>query len=86
MSLKELSIVLLKKLDKAISSIMVVLIKIYKVSLSPLFGNNCRFYPTCSEYGVQALKKYGSMTGSWLLLKRLLRCSPLNDGGYDPLI
>jgi uncharacterized protein len=86
MSLKELLMVLLKQLDKTISSIMVILIRIYKVCLSPLFGNNCRFYPTCSEYGIQALRKYGSMTGTWLLLRRLLKCSPLNDGGYDPLI
>ncbi|MCX5861609.1 MAG: membrane protein insertion efficiency factor YidD [Desulfomonile sp.] len=60
-------------------------IRSYQVLLSPLFPSACRFYPTCSEYAKEAVAAHGVVTGSWLALKRLLRCRPLGTGGYDPV-
>jgi len=61
------------------------LIIFYKRCISPLFPPSCRFYPTCSQYTLEAIKKYGLMKGSWSGVKRILRCHPFNPGGYDPL-
>ena len=60
-------------------------IKIYQLVLSPLLSPACRFTPTCSQYGVEALKKYGLFKGGWLTLKRLSRCRPGGGSGYDPV-
>ncbi|WP_409227357.1 membrane protein insertion efficiency factor YidD [Gudongella sp. SC589] len=67
--------------------IAILLIRFYQriISRYILTGNNCRFYPTCSEYSLQAYKKYGFIKGSYLSAKRILRCNPFNEGGYDPL-
>jgi putative membrane protein insertion efficiency factor len=65
--------------------ILIFLIKIYQKVISPWTVRTCRFYPTCSEYTKMAIKKYGSIKGCWLGLKRILKCHPLNSGGYDPL-
>ncbi|MDD4366225.1 MAG: membrane protein insertion efficiency factor YidD [Eubacteriales bacterium] len=65
--------------------IFVLLIRGYQKFISPLFPPTCRFYPTCSEYFIQALEKYGIFKGSYLGIKRILRCHPWNPGGYDPL-
>lgn len=65
--------------------LLLALIKIYQYMISPMIGPSCRFTPTCSEYAVQALKKYGALKGFWLSIKRVGRCHPWNDGGYDPL-
>jgi len=65
--------------------IIVLLIGFYKKYISPLKPATCRFYPTCSEYAAQALKKYGFLKGLWLSVGRMLRCHPFNPGGYDPL-
>lgn len=67
--------------------IMILFIKFYQKIISRyiLIGRNCRFYPTCSEYSIQAYEKYGFFKGSFLMIKRILRCSPLSKGGYDPL-
>jgi len=65
--------------------ILMILIKIYQRVLSPLFPPSCRFIPTCSEYSIQALKKYGAIKGSVLSIWRILRCNPFNKGGYDPV-
>ena len=62
----------------------IFLIKIYQ-KISALTPSVCRFYPTCSEYTKQAIEKYGFLKGSWLGIKRISRCHPLNPGGYDPL-
>jgi len=64
---------------------LIVLIRGYQKLISPLFPPTCRFYPTCSTYFIQALKKYGAFKGSYLGIKRILRCHPWNDGGYDPV-
>lgn len=65
--------------------IMIFLIKIYQKIISPCLPKSCRFYPTCSQYFIEALKKYGFFKGSYLGIKRILKCHPFNDGGYDPL-
>lgn len=59
--------------------------RLYKVTLSPLFGNTCRFYPYCSDYALEAAKRHGVLRGSWLAFRRLLRCHPWNRGGHDPV-
>lgn len=64
---------------------LLCLLRGYKRFISPLLGNHCRFYPTCSEFTYQALEKYGVGKGLWLGLKRLLRCHPFHPGGYDPV-
>jgi len=61
------------------------LIKIYQMAISPYLGQNCRYHPTCSEYSVQAIDKYGIIKGSWLSIKRILSCGPWGGHGHDPL-
>jgi len=75
----------MKYISKFVSGIMVFLIKVYQRCISPLFPPTCRFYPTCSQYFIQALEKYGVFKGSYLGIKRILKCHPWNPGGYDPL-
>ncbi len=58
---------------------------IYQKLISPLKPRTCRFYPTCSEYSILAIKKYGVIKGIWLTVKRLLKCHPFHPGGYDPI-
>lgn len=65
--------------------VAVFLIKVYQHTLSRLLPSSCRFYPSCSEYGVQALQKHGILRGSWLTVKRIARCQPFSAGGYDPV-
>ena len=65
--------------------ILLFLIRCYRRFISPLFPPCCRFYPTCSTYAMQAIEKYGAAKGGWLALKRIIRCHPFNDGGYDPV-
>ncbi len=61
------------------------LIRGYQYLLSPLLGSRCRFYPGCSSYCREALERHGPWRGLWLCLRRILRCHPLNPGGYDPV-
>ncbi|NLV35444.1 MAG: membrane protein insertion efficiency factor YidD [Clostridiaceae bacterium] len=69
-----------------LKKILISLIRGYQKYLSPLKGKKtCRFYPTCSQYAIDALTKYGALKGSWLSLKRLLKCHPYHPGGYDPV-
>ena len=65
--------------------ILIFLIKAYKKYISPLLPKSCRFYPTCSEYAIRALCKYGVLKGSIKSMYRILRCNPFNKGGYDPV-
>ncbi len=59
--------------------------RLYKMTLSPLFGNACRFEPYCSDYALEAIEAHGYVKGGWLTLKRLARCHPYCQGGYDPV-
>lgn len=76
-----------------IKSVVLGIIRLYQKTLSfdhgiigKVFGERfCRFYPSCSEYSYQAIERYGIFRGSWMGLKRIIRCHPWNDGGYDPL-
>lgn len=61
------------------------LIGLYQSAVSPLFPPSCRFHPTCSSYGRQAILRYGVFRGMWMLSKRLLRCHPFTRGGWDPV-
>ena len=61
------------------------LIRAYQLLLSPFLGNHCRFTPSCSQYATEAIGKYGIFKGSWMALKRLGRCHPFCEGGYDPV-
>lgn len=61
------------------------LIRAYQLFISPLLGPRCRFYPTCSHYALEAIEVHGALKGSWLALRRVLRCHPWNAGGLDPV-
>ncbi len=61
------------------------LIRSYQWFLSPLLGPNCRFHPTCSSYALEAIEQHGALRGSWLGVRRICRCHPWNEGGYDPV-
>jgi len=61
------------------------LIRLYQRALSPLLGPRCRYYPSCSQYALEALEEHGALRGSWLALKRIGRCHPLHPGGFDPV-
>ena len=61
------------------------LVKFYRKYISPLRPPCCRYYPTCSQYALEALEKYGALKGGWLALRRILRCNPFHKGGYDPV-
>ena len=66
-------------------TIMIWLIKFYQGAISPLTPPSCRFTPTCSQYGIEAISKYGPLKGGWLLLRRISRCHPWGGSGYDPV-
>ncbi len=63
----------------------ILLIRFYQIAISPYLGKNCRYMPTCSQYTIEALEKYGVVKGIYLGIKRILRCHPFHEGGYDPL-
>jgi putative membrane protein insertion efficiency factor len=68
-----------------VKRICVLLIRAYQLFISPLFPPVCRFTPTCSEYAVEAIRRHGPITGIQLTIRRLLRCHPFHDGGFDPV-
>ncbi|MBN1914437.1 MAG: membrane protein insertion efficiency factor YidD [Parachlamydiales bacterium] len=65
--------------------VFIFLIKLYQHTISPFLGNPCRFYPSCSDYSIEAFSKYGCLKGFWLTLKRIVKCHPFHPGGEDPL-
>ena len=65
--------------------LLILPIRFYRRFISPLFRPSCRFYPSCSQYALQALERYGIFKGGWLTLKRLSKCHPYHPGGFDPL-
>jgi len=66
-------------------SVALGLLRFYKRFISPLLPRSCRFHPTCSEYGYEAIHRHGTLKGSWLTLRRLSRCHPFHPGGFDPV-
>ncbi len=67
------------------AKVMILIIRFYRRFISPILPSTCRFYPTCSDYSLQAFKKYGFLKGGFLSTKRILKCNPFHPGGYDPL-
>jgi len=68
-----------------VKRILMALVKFYRVAVSPYRPPCCRFYPTCSQYALEAIEKYGALKGGYLALRRILRCNPFHKGGYDPV-
>ncbi len=68
-----------------IARILLLGLRAYQIALSPYFGTQCRFHPTCSRYAVEAIERHGALRGSWLSVRRLSRCHPWSAGGYDPV-
>ena len=73
------------KISQLLAFPFILLIKFYRLFISPFLGRNCIYSPTCSEYGLLALKKYGVFKGVYLTARRILRCNSLFKGGYDPV-
>lgn len=72
--------------NKILAAPLIFLVRFYQICLSPLKGaGTCRFTPTCSQYALEALRKYGPFKGSWLAVKRICRCHPWGGSGYDPV-
>lgn len=65
--------------------VLIAVIQLYRWCLSPLLGSNCRYYPTCSCYAQESIARHGALRGTWLAVRRLLRCHPWHDGGFDPV-
>ena len=69
----------------ALNKLLIVMVKFYRGAISPMFPPACRFTPTCSQYALEALRRHGPLRGSWLALRRILRCHPWGGSGYDPV-
>ena len=76
---------MMKKITQLPAKFLILLIRIYQITLSPFIGRSCRYYPTCSNYGIEAIQKYGAIKGGWLTIKRILSCNPWGGSGYDPV-
>lgn len=74
-----------RRFDAVIDRLLILLLRGYKRALSPLLGPRCRFVPSCSEYAMEAIGRFGALKGGWLALKRIGRCHPLHPGGHDPV-
>lgn len=75
----------MEKIVQIPAKLLILLIRVYQVTLSPFIGRQCRYVPTCSNYGIEAIKKYGAVKGGWLTVKRILSCNPWGGSGYDPV-
>lgn len=74
----------MKMLSRSMRMVCLGLIRVYQLVLSPILGGACRYYPSCSEYAMQAIRRFGVIRGGWMGIKRIVRCNPWVAGGYDP--
>ncbi len=65
--------------------VFILMVRAYQVGISPLLPPSCRYYPTCSAYAIEALKKHGALRGGWMAARRIARCHPFRPGGFDPV-
>lgn len=65
--------------------LLINVIRVYRYAISPFIGPCCRFHPTCSDYGLQAIEQHGAWKGTWLTVRRISRCHPWHPGGFDPV-
>ena len=65
--------------------VLKILIRGYQLAISPFLGPRCRFYPSCSHYAMEAIETHGALRGAWLTIKRISRCHPFHEGGFDPV-
>lgn len=65
--------------------VLIALLRLYRTFVSPLYGDVCKYYPSCSAYALEAVREHGSLRGSWLAVRRLARCHPWAQGGFDPV-
>lgn len=72
-------------INKFLVLIVTLIIRFYQKFISPLKGKTCRFYPTCSQYALEAFRKYGFLKGFYLTFRRIIKCHPFHPGGYDPI-
>lgn len=72
-------------MKRLLSLILILPIRFYQLSISPLFPPSCRFTPTCSQYAIEAIRRHGPLKGLWLALRRISRCHPWGGSGYDPV-
>lgn len=70
---------------RILGNFFVVLVRVYQICISPFLGPCCRYYPTCSEYAITAIRRYGPFRGGFLGMMRIFRCHPFHTGGYDPV-
>lgn len=68
-----------------LKKLLLGIIRFYQIVISPLKPPTCRFYPTCSHYGLEAVQRFGAIKGGWLAIKRILKCHPFHPGGFDPV-
>lgn len=72
-------------ISRLLTTLLILPIRLYQMVISPLLPPACRFVPTCSQYAIEALRRHGPLRGSWLAIRRILRCHPLGGSGYDPV-
>jgi putative membrane protein insertion efficiency factor len=72
-------------MKKLLAKFFILIIRVYQYTISPLLPPSCRYTPSCSAYGVEAIKKHGAFKGGWLTIKRISRCHPWGGSGYDPV-
>ena len=75
----------MKRKFRPLTKLFIGLIRLYQITLSPWLGGACRYTPTCSNYGIEALQKHGAFKGGWLTIKRVVSCNPWGGSGYDPV-
>jgi len=74
---------ILRTVDLLAGRMLAMLVRVYQITIGQWMGGHCRFHPTCSNYGLEALRTHGALRGSWLTIVRILKCHPLHDGGVD---